>query len=151
MGYPLGTGNSRMTGKRWLATLIVVLTACTPPTEKAPLTGTITLKYTGMTPSADGIAFALANGTGQSIYYRGIPEPLDWYINCRTASNGSAGFFSGFPEPPPQEKPVEVASGADVKFTLVSLSPEFKTVHGTCQLNLKLTDGTLIQSAEFAH
>jgi hypothetical protein len=142
-----------MTGKRWLATLIVVLTGCTPapPAEQVHLTGTIALEYTGMTPSADGVAFELANGLEHSIYYRGTPEPRDWDLGCRTASGGAAGFFAGYPDPPPQEKDVEVASGAAVKFTLNIPSPEFKTVRGTCQLNLKLTDGTTIHSAEFAH
>lgn len=145
-----------MTGKRWLATLIVTLTACTPappapPAEKAPLSGTITLKYTGKSPSDDGLVFALDNGTAHSIYYRGVPEPREWDVSCGTPSNGSAGFFSGFADPPSKVKDVEVASGAGVKFTLSEFSPEFETTRGACQLNLHLTDGSILHSAEFAH
>ena len=140
-----------MTGKRWLVTLIVTLTACTPstpPASKAPLTGTITLKYTGKSPADGGLEFALDNGTSHSIYYRGVPEPREWDVSCGTPSNGAAGFFSGFADPPSQVKDVEVASGTGVKFTLDDF---FKTTHGACQLNLKLTDGTTLHSAEFTH
>ena len=136
--------------KRWLATLIVALTACTPSTEKVPLTGTITLKYAGTTPSDDGTVFTLANGTGRSIYLQGIPEPRDWYISCRTAPNESEVFSSGLLDPPPKETDIELHSGEGLRFTLYVMSSEFRTSHATCQLNLSLVDGTVIQSAEFA-
>jgi hypothetical protein len=135
--------------KRWLATLIVVLTACTPSTEKVPLTGTITLKYAGTTRSYDGAVFALANGTGRSIFFRGIPEPRQWDIRCYR-SNESEVFSSSLIDPPPKETDIELASGEGLRFNLYFVASDLKNTKGTCRLNLTLKDKTNIESAEFA-
>jgi hypothetical protein len=139
-----------MTPRRWLATLTVVLTACTPPlpTEKVPLTGNVTLMYAGPSASFEAAAFTLANGTSRSIYFSGIPDPREWGITC-TNSHSAVGYGPGFIDPPPREEYIEVASGEGVRFDIYHVEADIKKSDGTCRLDLTLADGTVIQSPEF--
>jgi hypothetical protein len=133
----------------WLASLIIILTACTPA-DKIPLSGSVLLEYAGTSPSHDAVMFTLANGTNRPIYFRGNPEPLNASMIC-SARREAEAFVQTLFDPPAREKDVEVASSERLHLNLyiLRLPPDFKDHQHRCRLDLTLEDGAVIESAEF--
>ena len=133
----------------WLATVIIVLSACTPA-DRVPLSGNITLDYVSTSQSGDVVVFTLANGSPRSIYFRGNPEPRRATMTCST-SNESEAFIQGIADPPGREENIEVAPSERLRLNLyvAALTPGFKDRRPRCRLSLTLEDGTVVDSREF--
>ena len=131
--------------------VLMTLTSCTP-TDKVPLSGSITVEYSGTAQSGDAVMFTLANGTKQPIYFRGTPEPAPGMVrmSCHFTKETEI-FVQGSVEPALRVKQIEVKPGERLHLHLwsSSLPPEFKNHNSRCQLDLTLEGGAVVESREF--
>jgi hypothetical protein len=133
----------------WLATVISVLSACTP-SDSVPLSGSVSLEYVGTSHSDGAVDFALANGSSRSIYFRGNPEPRGATMSCIRPEDAE-GFMQAIADPPATEETVKVSPGRRLRTSLfvIRLPPDFKNGHRRCRLRLTLENGTVVESPEF--
>ena len=111
----------------WLATVISVLSACTP-SDSVPLSGSVSLEYVGTSHSDGAVDFALANGSSRSIYFRGNPEPRGATMSCIRPEE-AAGFMQAIADPPATEETVKVSPGIRLRTSLFVIRlPDRKSV-----------------------
>jgi hypothetical protein len=129
---------------------LITLTACTP-SDKVPLSGSITLEYAGTSQSVDTVIFTLTNGTTQAIHFRGSPDPAPGKLMmiCDYTKE-SVAYGQGAFEPALKDKIIEVKPGERLHLKLWAvLPPDFKARKSRCQLDLTLEGGTVVESREF--
>lgn len=125
-------------------------TGCTP-SDKVPLTGSITMEYVGTAQSGDTIMFTLANGTSQPISFRGSPDPAPGKLtmSCDVAKE-TVVYSQRIFEPALKDKIIKVKPTERLHLELSSsLPPDFKNHETHCQLALTLEGGAVVESREF--
>lgn len=130
--------------------MFAALTACTP-SDKVPLTGSITMEYVSTAQSGDAIMFTLANGTSQPISFRGSPDPAlgKLTMSCDIAKE-TVIYSQRVFEPALKDKIIEVKPTERLHLEfLTSLPPDFRNHKTKCQLALTLEGGVVVESREF--
>ena len=143
------------------------LVAC-KPTEKFPLTGRVSLEYSGKDEN-DGFEgkyfFNLTNGSSQPIRFRGLPSMLSdpvpssriVYSWCSkpdsVAVSGGFSMYvlsSGGPDASPPEN-IKVSPGERLRLAISGGDlREFRSYRGTrCGIHLTLEDGVIVESGDF--
>ena len=130
--------------------LLLVLAACSA-SDNIPPSGNAALKYVATLESLEGVKVILENGTTQSIYYRGNPDPAPGSLTMVCSSTaGATAFSQGWSENMRTLKRIEIEPRQRVQLTLWAwLPPDLKSRKPKCRLRLTLDGGTVLESRDF--
>ena len=135
----------------WCVTVGMSLVAC-KPADAPPPSGQIGLAYAGL--SGSDAVFRLDNGSSQTIRFRGLrtiragADPWDTHIECE-APNGATMYEHPIALVVDKPSRIEVSPGEQMRLVIgIQTSGEDKGAH--CRLHLKLEDGSIVTSNDFA-
>lgn len=130
---------------------LALIAACSS-TDEVPTTGSVVLKYAGVSDTQDEVTAVLENGTGYPIYFRGNPDPApgSFAMICNAKAE-AIGYTQGWTENMPTVERMEVKPNHRVHLRLLaSLPPDFKGRKQSCRLRLTLESGAVLESLKFS-